>query len=81
MEYYITKYALSGGIKIVEIDNYDNGKDYYIHGYSYLKKNKDIFDNKDNAEINFIERRNKKIESLKKQLVKIEKMKIKYEKE
>ena len=56
MEYYITKYALAGGIQIIETDGYDNGKDYFIAGYSYLNKNKDIFDNKEDAEKNFEER-------------------------
>ena len=88
MKYYITKYALTSGIQIVQ-SNHDNNLDNKFNNdergcvfqYNYLIKNKEIFRNKEDAEKNFEEIKLKKIESLKKQLSKLEIMTIKYEKE
>jgi hypothetical protein len=73
--YYLTKYALSAGIKAVlcespSSDGYCRPADYY----SYFKLGRDIFETLAEAQADAEARRIKKIASLKKQIAKLEKM-------
>lgn len=76
--YYLSKYALSDGIKAVESD--DTGSDYirphgYVSFYSY-KLGRDIHETEAAAKAEAEKMRVKKIASLKKQIAKLEQMKF-----
>lgn len=81
--FWLTKYALSDGILEVEGEVGDGSSE----GYAWAKLNANsypsifkigtaAFSNKSDAIINAIERRDKKIASLKKQIAKLEKLKF-----
>ena len=72
---YITKYALSSGIleKEARIEDYGNGHlRAFVNGYSSYEIGSEAFLTKEDALKNAEERRLKKIESLKKQIEKLE---------
>ena len=89
MKYYITKYALSDGILFEECS--ESISEGYVHivGYnnrtrildSFLKLDVDAFETFEEARRKAETMRNKKIESLKKQLERLEKLRFEIPKE
>lgn len=78
---FITKYALTTGIKEVELEiiksDFTNSSDYVRDGsYTFFYIGKDAFLSKEDATKKAEDMRKKKISSLKKQLEKLEKMKF-----
>jgi hypothetical protein len=76
-KYYITRYALSKGISYEECTEMPSCE--YVsakHFYQHFRIGRDAFENFDDAHKKAVEMRNKKIKSLKKQLVRLEKLRF-----
>ena len=75
---YITKYALTSGIIVCQMDVKDDGKSCYGKPPEWFMSvgfyGKDFYLTKEEADKDCEERRLKKIQSLEKQLTKFEKM-------
>lgn len=79
---YLSKYALTDGIKKVEVEYYESRKTDYIHPngyYNYYKLGVDLHETKEAALAKAEEMRKKAIEAAKKKLAKLEKMTVKIE--
>jgi hypothetical protein len=80
---YVTKYALTSGIEELVMDVKENPEHFNKicygkrHGYSQSFFNNDFHLTKEEALVDAEKRRIKKIESLKKQILKYEKMSFK----
>ena len=75
--YWITKYALSSGIKKVgsaKVSKVDPGYIYVFPISSGYRLGRDAFDNEADAISDAVARRVKKVASLKKQITKLEKL-------
>ena len=79
MKVWITKYALTTGIYEIEAEITENGSAYDMHASLptfYHKEGKDWHRTKESAIKKAEEMRQKKIESLKKQIEKLEEMRF-----
>lgn len=72
--YWITKYALSGGISSINLNDQAVRDGYVYDGWTSHKIGRDAFDNQADAKANAEKRRQVKIQSLRKQIAKLEKL-------
>lgn len=72
MKYYITKYAMTDGISVIDCEPPNDGDDFIIKGFSLYRIGRDAFTSPSDAIDAANKARTKKISSLKKQIAKLE---------